>query len=42
MKWLNILLARFRALFRRDLVLQDIDEEMRAHIEMEAEANREL
>ncbi|HKG80236.1 MAG TPA: ABC transporter permease, partial [Pyrinomonadaceae bacterium] len=42
MKWLNTLLARIRALLRRDIVLQDIDEEMRTHIEMETEANREL
>ena len=41
MKWFNILVARLRALFRRDAVLHDIDEEMRAHIEMEIEANRE-
>ena len=41
MKWLNILVARLRALVRRDAVLQDIDEELRAHIEMETEANRE-
>ena len=41
MKWLNVLSARFRALFRRDAVLQDIDEELRTHIEMEIEANRE-
>src|SRR5215217_7934526 len=42
MKWLNTLLARVRALLHRDVVLQDIDEELRSHIEMEAEANREL
>src|SRR5829696_4220593 len=42
MKWLNTLLARIRALLRRDIVLQDIDEELRTHIEMETEANREL
>jgi len=42
MKWLNILVARVRALLGRDMVLQDIDEELRAHIEMETEANREL
>ena len=42
MKWLNVLAARFRALVRRDEVLNEIDEEMRAHIEMEAEANRAL
>src|SRR5215218_4736182 len=42
MKWLNTLVARVRALLRRDLVLHDIDEELRSHIEMETEANREL
>src|SRR5687767_13438626 len=42
MKWLNGLAARFRALVRRDEVLNDIDEEMRAHIDMETEANRAL
>ena len=42
MKWLNILVARVRAFLRRDVVLHDIDEELRTHIEMEAEANREL
>jgi len=41
MKFLNILIARFRALLGRDKVLNDIDEEMKAHIELEAEANRE-
>src|SRR5687767_3416247 len=42
MKWFNVLAARLRALVRRDEVLSDIDEEMRAHIEMETEANRAL
>jgi len=42
MKWFNTLVARIRALLGRDVVLQDIDEELRTHIEMEAEANREL
>lgn len=42
MSWLNIFSARLRALFRRDQVLHDIDEEMRAHLEMETEANREM
>ncbi len=42
MKWFNVLAARLRALVRRDEVLNDIDEEMRAHIEMETEANRAL
>ena len=42
MKWFNILVARLRALVRRDVVLHDIDEELRTHLEMEIEANREL
>ena len=41
MKLFNVLRARLRALFRRDAVLQDIDEELRAHLAMEADANRE-
>jgi putative ABC transport system permease protein len=41
MRWIGVFLDRIRALVRRDSVIQDIDEEMRAHIEMEAEANRE-
>ena len=41
MKWVGILTDRVRAFFRRDAVLNDIDEELRSHIEMEAEANRE-
>ena len=41
MRFLNILAARLRALLRRDEVLNDIDEEMKSHIELEAEANRE-
>jgi len=42
MKWFNVLMARLRALRRRDAVLNDIDEELRAHMEMEIESNREL
>ena len=42
MKWIGILIDRLRALVQRDAVLQDIDDEMRSHIEMEAEANREM
>jgi len=42
MNWIGILIDRVRALVRRDAVLQDIDDEMRSHIEMEAEANREM
>ena len=41
MKWLNILTARLRALARREAVIQDIDEEMRLHLELETEANVE-
>lgn len=39
MKWLNIFSARLRALFRREAIIRDMDEEMRLHIEMETEAN---
>jgi len=42
MRWLNVLIARVRALLWRDKVIHDIDEELRAHLEMEAEANREM
>jgi putative ABC transport system permease protein len=39
MRWLNILAARLRALSGREAVIRDIDEELRAHVEMETEAN---
>jgi putative ABC transport system permease protein len=39
MRQLNVLSARMRALFRREAVIGDMDEEMRCHLEMEAEAN---
>src|SRR5262245_37518431 len=39
MVWLNILMARVRALFRRESVLRDIEEELRVHVEMETETN---
>ena len=39
MEWFNILRTRLRALFRRESVLQDIEEELRIHIEMETETN---
>src|SRR5262245_14188224 len=39
MKWFNILMARLRALFRRESVLRDIEEESRTHVEMETETN---
>jgi predicted permease len=39
MRWLNVLSARLRALFQREAVIRDIDEELRLHIELETEAN---
>jgi putative ABC transport system permease protein len=39
MRWFNILSARLRALVGRETVIGDIDEELRLHLEMEAEAN---
>ncbi len=39
MEWFNILMARLRALFRRESVLRDIEEELRVHTEMETETN---
>jgi putative ABC transport system permease protein len=39
MKWLNILKARLRGLLRREAVLEDIEEELRLHLEMEEQAN---
>src|SRR5262245_48744711 len=39
MEWFNILMARLRALFRRESVLRDIEEELRIHVEMETETN---
>ena len=41
MNWFGIFVDRLRALVHRDAVLHDIEEELRAHIEMEAEANQE-
>src|SRR5262245_3951643 len=41
MKWFNILRARLRALFRRESVLLDIEEELRVHVELETETNIE-
>lgn len=39
MKWFNILRDRVRALRQRDLVIGEIDREMRSHVEMQVEAN---
>jgi predicted permease len=39
MKWFNILRSRLCALFRRESVLRDIEEELRVHVEMETETN---
>jgi putative ABC transport system permease protein len=41
MWWFNLFSARLRALRGREAVIRDIDEEMRLHLEMEAEANIE-
>ncbi|HEX7318321.1 MAG TPA: ABC transporter permease [Pyrinomonadaceae bacterium] len=39
MRLFNLLLARLRALFGRETVISDIDEELRFHVEMETEQN---
>src|SRR5262250_367914 len=39
MEWFNFLMSRLRALFRRESVLRDIEEELRVHVEMETETN---
>jgi putative ABC transport system permease protein len=41
MEWLNIFAARLRALARREAVIEDIEEEIRLHVEMATEANIE-
>lgn len=41
MELFKVLSARLRALFGREAVIHDIDEEMRLHVEMETEANVE-
>jgi predicted permease len=39
MEWIKIVIARLRGLFRRDAILQDIEEEIRLHVEIETQAN---
>ena len=39
MRWLNLFWTRLRALFGRESVINDIDEELRLHVEMETEQN---
>src|SRR5215217_7244663 len=39
MSWLNVFWARLRALFGRESVISDIDEELRLHVELETEEN---
>src|SRR4026209_2311175 len=39
MKWINIIRDRVRALRQRETVLNDIDREMRLHLELQVEAN---
>src|SRR5215510_12819593 len=41
MKRLGVLTDRLRALVRRDAVIEEIDEEMRFHVEMETQTNIE-
>ena len=41
MRGLNLVRARLRGLLRREAVLQEIDEELRSHVEMETHANIE-
>ena len=41
MEWLNIFISRLRALFRRETVIDEIEEEMRSHVEMEVASNIE-
>jgi predicted permease len=39
MEWFNIVRTRLRALWRRESVLHDIEEELRVHVEMATEEN---
>jgi predicted permease len=39
MDWFNILTARIRALFQRESILQDIEEELEIHVEMATDEN---
>ena len=39
MKWFNVLRDRIRALRQREKVINDIDREMRSHLELQVEAN---
>jgi putative ABC transport system permease protein len=39
MKWFNVLRDRIRALRQRETVINDIDREMRLHLEMQVDAN---
>jgi putative ABC transport system permease protein len=39
MKWFNVLRDRVRALRQRETVINDIDREMRSHLELQVEAN---
>ncbi|HEY6327939.1 MAG TPA: ABC transporter permease, partial [Blastocatellia bacterium] len=41
MKWLNIVLRTLRVLFRRDAVVEDVDEELRFHFELERQRHIE-
>ena len=41
MERLNLLMTRLRAVMRREAVINDIDEEMQSHVEMETQTNIE-
>jgi predicted permease len=41
MRWSNLFITRLRALLRREDILDDIEEEMRSHIDLETETNLE-
>lgn len=41
MKWFNILMARLRAVFHRERVIDDIDQEFKAHLDLATQANVE-
>ena len=39
MKWFNVFRDRMRALRGRDTVINDIDREMRSHLDLQTDAN---
>ena len=41
MQWIDIIRTRLRGLVRREAVLEEIEEELRAHVDLETETNIE-